>query len=190
MIYQIAEKLAETLSGNLSFADLCVGHIKVITRKKAEVEQRFPVIYNTTPESITASTYQDLTPNSKRKSIIYFDNGFSRIISQHGKYFKMEGRLTLVCWFNYEKIKPDLYQDTYLVAEVIKQMPSKVASFGCISKVGVFFEEQGVKDGKIFDKFTYDESMKQYWTYPYDYFTLNYSLIYFMHEDCFDFDSL
>lgn len=189
-MYEIANKIAEHLESNLSFADRVVGLVKTIEKESEGSVQRFPAAINVSPTEIESGDYIDLVPNDTRKSIIYFDNANVEVNRHHNGYTENTGSLTLICWFNYEQLIPTLSNSSFVAAELIRCLPEKIASFECFTSIRLFVEGIPEKDGSIFSQYTYIEKEQQYWTYPYDYFTLKLS-VYFRHvKDCLEFATL
>lgn len=191
MLYQVAEKLATDLKANLPFSDKVAGLVKVGSKD----DKRFPIAYNMNPVAGDNDHYTDLVPDSSKTSILYFmDQGTSEE-DPHNHYTDYRAVLKLVVWVNYTKINEmittPIHNDSYLVAEVRNKLTEYFRGYKCIAFCHTTILGQDQKDGGVFSAFTnYNEQEEQYYTYPYDYFSLNLDVYFRAVKDCTDFTTL
>jgi hypothetical protein len=134
-----------------------------------------------TYDACIKGVYKDLAPDSKKKSIIYFEDRGITFVERLANRIKMRSSLRLVCWLNLKNIAEAVCDDDSgacgvsgnYVIDVIKVLPSKpfsTADFISIALTSISQVERGVE---IFSKYTYNEQATQYLMYPYDYFALD-----------------
>ncbi len=184
----IATKCAESLLADLPFVDKITGIVKQGNITTAGVTKSIPIAVDAAEFGASEGTgvYSEFVPDSSKDSIIYFEDLGANAVNHHHKWIEYEGIIKLVCWFDYTKTKPLLHDTSWFVAEVLKQMPKKFKAFECFTAMFCTFRDQDPRDGAVFTKYTYFEDLTQFWTYPYDYFSLNFDTAFRIHEDCFD----
>ena len=151
-----------------------------ITDGDNKVQKSFPVSCNVTAEDCKSGLYNDLTPDSKYKTVIYFEDGGVTFNSRQGNFICYTSSLKLVCWINVPLYMGELCPDGVpctAAAEIIKKIicclpefPQNVTPFARFFPVIV---SQDIRNNSIFSKYTYNELQVQYLMYPYDYFALN-----------------
>ena len=77
--------------------------MKTVTRFR----KTYPVSCNTTAEDCKNGLYNDLTPNSKYKTVIYFEDGGVSFNLRQGDFICYTSNLKLVCWINVPLYKAD-----------------------------------------------------------------------------------
>lgn len=183
----MTSKHAEYLAGlfqSLSYKDKVIGLVTPIKVPDGERMVTIPAVYDPSHEWNDRQSYVDAVPNSKYKSIIYFEDLGTRLEETTSHRMKFKSRLRIVCWYNYKKLNIGMYNDFLLIGEMVKLLRvSPVDSVGYMQKVWYEFDEQEEKDGSIFDKYDYDDRM-QYLTYPYDYFSFIVTAEFFVTNDC------
>ena len=191
MIRQIVDVIVPTLA-SLNFADVVAGVVVTISKQSKSkddgiVVEKFPAYYRE-PEDVCAnySTYIDLIPNSKKKSIIYFEEISNFAYEDEDAYYvKMSSTVRLICWANLKLIN-QAYSDAYLLKQaIIKTIPETLPNIANrFSFIRLHFDAEEVRDVGLFSNYTYIEEQKQYLLYPYDYFGLNYTFDYWVAKRC------
>lgn len=184
MIHLIADKIVESLAA-LPFVEKITGIVKPLKYygpdKKIIV---IPVAFNTDPTTCNTSQLNDYVPNSKRRSIIYFeDQGTSMI--RNGTYLEFTSQMRLVCWFNHKKIGAQ-YDSSLIALNVLKYLPDKLGNFSNLLGVWVDVLRQEPNDGGAFSRYSYQEEINQYITYPYDYVSFILQATYKVRKDCIE----
>lgn len=186
MLYKIARKLTDDYIDTLSFADRTGGLVRVM-KDSRKGGKTFPVEINRDKAVGDMQYLRALTPDSTKKSIMYWEVGSPPdLIEAHNAYNSYQATLKLVCWFNYQKVDPDMYDESFLIAEIKKTIPFKIGSFDCLAAVTCNHEGQDENKGDIFSAYTYNEQETQFFTYPYDYFVMNFEITYRVVNDCYD----
>lgn len=172
--------LLKTYLEPLSWTEKLSGIVQTVSVKEglkdAPVDKTYPVSVNITAEQGTKGAYLDLAPNSKKKSVLYFEDKGVSYVERLGSRLKFQSSLRLVCWLNLGMIGdvPGVSGD-YVIA-VIKALPTtpiQTADFVSIFISGI---SQVERDVSIFSKYTYNEQALQYLMYPYDYFALDLTI--------------
>lgn len=186
MIRSIVKKIVPLIEA-LNFSDLVAGIItpatkKIINSSGNAVTKLFP-IYENTPQTCKSGDYIILTPDEKYKSVIYFEEVNSIVISQSNYEIKLQSDIRLVGWFNLKKININATSDLFSQL-LIQAIPEKIADFGQIYNINIEFNGIENKNPLIFSSYTYDESETQYLLFPYDYCALRYTVNYAFNKSC------
>lgn len=186
--------IAEVLKGFLttaSFTDKIAGLVQTmrvgITNNDGQrTESLFPVSCLYTYDECKTGKYAELVPNSKYKSILYFeDNGLS-FGQREGRWQFVESRLKLICWANMKKIDKDDYNSSNMISEILYLFPDMPFDSGIFKQVLISVTGQDIRNNSIFSKYSYNEPFTQYLMYPYDYFALNLTINFKIIPACYE----
>jgi len=189
MLYKIARKLTTTYLDGLSFADRTGGLVRVMSdaRGKKDTLRTYPCEVNQDKVLGDNQYMRKLIPDSDKKSIMYWELGSAPVVVEdHNAYDIYEAGLKLVCWFNYQKVDPDMYDPAFLIAEIKQAIPFKIGSFDCLTVVTCNCTGEDGNKGEIFSPYTYHEPESQFYKYPYDYFVLNFDISYRVVRNCYE----
>lgn len=141
----------------------------------------YPISCDITAAACLKGAYQDLCPNSKKKSVLYFEDKGISMVERAGTRLKFKSSLRLVGWLNLKLIQEaacDSEVDgcgsigTYVI-EVIKLLPTspiQTADFVSIMVSDISEPERSVD---IFSKYSYSETETQFLLFPYAFFCLD-----------------
>ena len=184
MLYKIARKIQTDYLDSLSFADRTGGLVRTMNDAR-KTETAYPIEVNQNKKLGDNQYLRHLVPNSNLTSVMYFEqNGSPSVVEEHNAWYGVEATLSLVCWFNYQKVDPDMYDPAYLISEITSAIPFKLGNFDCLAAVTCSFDGEEPNDGSIFDKYTYNEAESQFFLYPYEHFVLNFEISYRVVRDC------
>jgi len=170
---------------DLDFVDKIAGlvatqNMNIPDKDGVKVQKSYPVACCVTADDCKNGAYNDLCPDSKYKTVIYFEDGgitFDRYVG-NWKYYKSS--LRLVCWINVAKILlDDCYTgaactlSAHLIAEIIRHLPRHPQHHTELDYVYSEVTGQQIHSNSIFANYTYNEKQTQYLMYPFDYFALN-----------------
>lgn len=159
----------------LPFIDKYAGVVKTIRFKNAEgKEQRFPAACHATLAECESGKYKDLCPDSDKKSVLYLVDRGVRFIKREGSLIHWQGGLDLVCWLNLPKLGYDgCSYSAIAIAGIITKLPGTPFNVpNTFQRVQIIPSGENSKENDPFSKYTYDETVKQYLMYPFDYFVL------------------
>ena len=184
MINIIANKLVTYLQA-LPFRDKLTGIVKTARLYSDTTVKAFPVKYNTNITTCNPSQLDALVPDSKKRSIIYFEDFGTSLARNNDNYIDCSSNLRLVCWFNYNKIGQ--YHEPSLIAlNILKHLPTVLGNFDNLIGVRCEVTRQAENDANCFNRYTYYEEQSQYLTYPYDYVCFDIVATYRIRVDCID----
>jgi hypothetical protein len=191
------EKIANILKGkieDLVFVDKIAGLVRpifvnVLNESNTKVQKVYPISCDVTLNECIEGRYQDLIPESKYKSIIYFEDNGTSMQYVDKNWVKFNSRLTLVCWMNIKKLGDCLNCTTSTsvllsILAAFPEFPFNDVSYGPIRDVRITSFSEAVKSNSIFSKYTYDEKITQYLLYPFDFFALNMQVEYRVNLEC------
>jgi hypothetical protein len=126
----------------------------------------------------------DFIPDSKLRSMAYFEDQGSTIDKMRGLTLFMKSRLRLVCWFN-----PVLIDKDYATRETD---PSAIFQAAVLTWLTSMQHERGQvlgdicvrvvrilsQDASIFSQYTYNNAQSQYLLLPYQYFAFDIEVTY------------
>lgn len=157
----------------------------------AKVQKCFPISCTTTAQDCKLGLYNDLCPDSKYKTVIYFEDRGVSFDRREGKFIYYKSNLRLVCWINIEKINADCCQDgtdcsmsAELIKEIICAMPEHPTNISPFAKVYPVITSQEIRSNSIFSQYTYNEKQTQYLLFPFDYFALNIETDFAVCQNC------
>lgn len=170
---------------DLSFVDKIAGLTSVLTfdvkdKDNNIVQKTVPIACCVTADDCKNGAYNELMPDSRYKTVIYFEDGgvsFERAES-NWKYYR--STLRLVCWINIKEItgadcgcdeSPCTYAAS-IIAQIIRALPTFPERHAPFDHVYSEVTNQIVRSPAIFSAYTYDEKHTQYLMAPYDYFAL------------------
>lgn len=170
---------------DLNFVDKIAGlvqtvYLNVTNEDGIKVQKSFPVSCNFTAEDCKNGLYNDLAPDSKYKTVIYFEDGGITFNKREGNIACYISSLKLVCWINVAMLQADWCGGGIpctIGADIIKMIlcalpPHPVNITPFIQFYPVIISED-IRNNSIFSKYTYNELQTQYLLYPYDFFALN-----------------
>ncbi len=122
------------------------------------------------PGSRDGNVYKDAVPDSRKKSIVYWEDYGGEVYSRTARWQRIRQRVRLIVWLNEAKIETP-YDDN--IREILQAVPKRQGN--------TFFQLTGQhhKDIDIFERYEYGEA-KQYITYPFDVAAFDYNILYFM----------
>lgn len=155
------EGIVKQINTNLdhSFKDKVLGIVYPVDNKGVKM-----------PGERNGKTLFDAVPDSSKKSIVYWEEYGARKIDGTSRFARMAHNVRLIVWLNHKKL--DTTTDACL-EEMFRLVPRRIANT-TIRLVG-----RRTRDESLFQRYTYDEE-KQYITFPYDVFALDYEISYFL----------
>ena len=182
--------ILRTYLQGLPFVDRLAGLVRTVTITGEDGKRKaFPVACNVTNADCTAGRYQDLVPDSSRKSVMYFEDGGTVLTGLLKGDPQLRSTIRLVGWLNLKKMGlTDCDFATTAITNIIKNLPwtefnSPANGFVRVKLTGLNVLE---KSSAIFSRYTYDEAVTQYLLYPYDYFGLNLTVEYTVRRSCIE----
>ena len=181
-----------------SFVDKIAGltsvvYMNVLDEAGNKVQKSYPVSCDVTADDCKSGLYNDLTPDSKYKTIIYFEDGGVSFNSRQGNFICYTSNLKLICWINipklYDEVCPDGEPCTAsagIIKKILCCLPEFPAYANPFSRFYPVVTSQEIRSNSIFSKYTYNELQTQYLMYPYDYFALNIQTTFCVCMDCTD----
>lgn len=189
----IADILKQEIE-DLPFVDRITGLIRalVYTEKNADgvtIRKVLPLACDVSADDCARGKYQDLVPNSDKRSVLYFEEiGGVEDIGRHGRNYQFRSRLRLVGWLNLKKMGiTSCSWSGQAVLQILTRLHQGYENSGNILKAQITSITEVEKSAAgIFGKYTYDEAVNQYLLYPYDYFALNISVEFEVNPDCIE----
>ncbi|HZK61483.1 MAG TPA: hypothetical protein VFC41_05355 [Anaerovoracaceae bacterium] len=181
--------LLKSYVDDLTWIDKIAGLVQTanIRAKNDEsaVAKSYPVSCDIDAVTCIKGAYQDLTPNSFKKSVLYFeDHGGASFVERVGNRIKLQSHLRLVCWLNYKLIQDEACLSGVegcgssgdYVIEVIKALPTVPITTADFVSIYVSDISQVERSNDIFSRYTYNEEALQYLMFPFDYFALDLTI--------------
>lgn len=136
-------------------------------------------------ETVGNWEYQPLNPNQNYKSVIFFEEGGTEIVSDRRD--NHISKLRLICWLNLKKIgetsNVNMKTDEYAVEllEAIQGSQGNSNEF-----LGIYVELNAIakRDKDIWNKYSFNQAVAQYLTFPYSYFAIDLTLRYRYNYAC------
>lgn len=169
----------------LSFIDKIAGlvstqYMTVTNENGVKVQKSYPVACCVSADDCKEGAYNDLTPNSDYKTVLYFEDGGVSFVRAQGNFRYYQSRLRLVCWINVAKLNEDpchtdipCTASTNIIIELIRAIPDFPFNYPPFMQVRFEVTNQLIRSNSIFSAYTYNEVQNQYLMAPYDYFALD-----------------
>lgn len=164
----------------------------------------FPVSCTSSFDDCRSNRFQDLVPNSKHRSIGYFEqigdaarNAIEEGRAKRGSLFVYDIPVRLVVWLNIPKMNLNGDQATAcnIAGMVLMKLQKALyrpngfefpADVYPNSNVQMIFQAQEAKDAnRIFGKYSYGDLTK-FMLFPYDWFSLRYLVRVRISANCYD----
>lgn len=194
MTNEISDILKNQIS-ELPFIDRLAGLVRPVTINEetdsGKKRKSFPVACNVSAQDcVTSGKYQDLVPNSSRKSVIYFEEaGGTRMTGIERNEINFTSTVRLVGWLNLKKMGlTDCNWSATAILQIIKELSVLLQphNSGMFLHVKITEISEAEKSNAIFSKYSYDEAVTQYLIYPYDYFALNLTIKFSINKNCIE----
>jgi hypothetical protein len=188
MIRKIVKEILPYLSV-LNFSETVAGCVTTLSvnrpaKDNKVVIKKYPVYINTNKDVCDNSDYIALVPNSDKKSIIYFEENGIRSKMINNNLIEITANVKLIFWCNLKRINSTFTDAELLKLNIIKAIPDTIANIFPYSFVRINYIGEDAKNVSIFSKYTYNEEEKQYLIYPFDYFALNYEILFQVGKNC------
>lgn len=155
------------------------------TSGESKVEKRFPISCAMSyDDACKTGCYDELAPDSKYKSVAYFEDEGVTFTGRVGNKIYYESRLRLIVWLNLKALAGECGTSGDYVIDVIKTIPSMPRNVGGLISLQTTITSQAVRDVSIFSKYTYNEKQTQYLMYPYDFFALELRTNFVINTEC------
>ncbi len=171
---------------HLPFVDKITGLVKTISYQQVDENSRtrtisFPASLDTT-EVLPEGGYSDLVPDSTRyRSIFYFEDQGCRATNPTRGGYGFTSSLRLVAWLNQSEVDKSI---TWLVTQILAALPKHLSQAGFYRNLTITPGRiLGVEDG-IFNKYSYDETVRQYLLFPYTSFAIDLSILFIVPTQC------
>lgn len=188
MIIEIGDIIIDKIK-TLPFIDKYAGVVRPIKYKstaKGAVEKVYPASCRTTFAECESGKYFDLVPDSKKKSVLYLESKAARLISRKGPISAWTTNYDLICWLNLSELGFDgcSYSATAImgILDKLPDIPFNVPNKYQQVKITVAGENSKQEDP--FSKYKYDETVKQYLMYPFDFFVLTITVDFNVNKHC------
>jgi hypothetical protein len=184
-------KIAHVIKGKiegLSWIDKIAGLVQTVSIRKAIGEtftvKTYPVSCDVDYDACVKGRFQDLTPDSKKKSVIYFEDRGCTMIERQGQNIKFQSNLRLVCWLNLKEIHGATCNDEiehcqtswYYVLDILKELPTMPFKTTDFLSVFIASVSEVPRTVEIFSKYSYNQESTQYLLWPFDFFSLDFQI--------------
>jgi hypothetical protein len=199
MIYDIAEILKNIIRdqidlGNIQYIETLAGLVQTETAQKQKskselIERSFPV-YCPQTEPCDPNNIEPLVPDKDKKSLFYFERRGDILYTGREKGFNnFTAQLDLVGWLNPKKLgSNECSIQAPIVAEMVRLLNRKAFNDpgGVYSKMSISPFSLKSKEPVIFSKYKYSDKFYNLLEYPYDYFSITFSVSFSLHDNCID----
>jgi hypothetical protein len=167
------------------FVDKIAGVVVAASQTVENTVKIFPMACGVQHRECNVGKYNDLVPNSKYKSIIYFEDGGVTFGAVAKNLQAFNSRIRLVGWLNLQKLgSTNCTRASDVIIEILRELPKFPVNEGNFIRLKITAASEVTKNKQIFSKYTYKEEQNQYLIYPYDYFALDLTAEWFMNLDC------
>jgi hypothetical protein len=182
----LARIIKEKVIG-ISMADKVGGLVRPVTVVVGDQVKTYPVAWDVTHADCVKGKYNDLMPNSKYKSLMYFEDGGTNFTDRIGDMQVCQSSLRLIGWVNgkrFEHYGCATPVGACMIMEIVAALPSNMFNEGNFQRIQIGVQSEATKNSAVFAPYTFDEQFSQYLMYPYDYFALNIVVNYTFNVKC------
>lgn len=182
MNQELAIFLRNKLVG-LPFIEILAGLAKTVTTQDPTdenitmVTKKFPVSSDALGDECKGKE-MELTPDSRRKSIIYFEDfGISATGKVHG-FNTFTSSIRLICWLNRANLVGNHYEviSGRVMAMIIEKLVSiNPENGGMFTRLKVDVARIPPQDAALFGRYTYNEHDRQYLRPPFEFFGIDFT---------------
>lgn len=160
------------------------GVVTTISKKIKEDIKRFPVYINGDINTCDPDDYISFVPDSSEVGAIYFEDLGTTAQDKDRRKVMMRSRVRMVGFFNLKKMAQT---DTIIiVANMLDAMPRLPVNSDNVKNIRYSFAGEQPKSDAIFNRYTYNETEKQYLIYPFGYFALDFDIDWDLRFGCID----
>lgn len=188
---EVIANIIKTQIEGLDFVDKIAGLTKPMLinipgPENKPVQKVFPIACDITSDECIGGKYQDLIPQSKYASIIYFEDAGVTMQKVAKNWVDFNSRLNLVCWMNIKKLTDCSVCSTSaeVLLSILAALPKFPIQSGIYQAIEIISISEAIKSNAIFSKYSYDEKTTQYLLHPFDFFMLNMSINFRVNLEC------
>lgn len=195
---EIANIILSQIS-SLEWIDKYSGMTRTVVKSEYDgtkyIKKYFPIACSVTDSECESSDlYKDLCPDTKYKSVLYFEDLGVQVLGSDAINVNCRANLKLVCWLNGKKLGYDgCGLSAIAVMGILKKFALLFNPFnsGNFTRIQINAVSEDTKSPAIFSKYSYDEQTTQYLMYPFDYFALTLRVDFSIPFNCIsDFEQL
>jgi hypothetical protein len=179
------------LASGVAWLDKVGGIVKAVTfttrdSEGNDVEKTIPATCNYNTADCNTPDYEDFTPNTDRKSILYFEDQGISYEDVNGRFTEGSADVRLVLWLNLPALGDDSTCNisSEVVPELFAAIPDRLPNSSPLFNIRVRVTGESIKDAGIFSNYTYDEKDTQYLMHPYDFLALNLNVRFWLTKAC------
>ena len=159
MIAEVADILKSYID-DLDWVDKIGGLVHPVTKG----DKTFPVC-------LSSGDYDDLVPNSKKRSVVYFEeSGGSSVSEMSSRRMRIEIPLRLVCWYNLKRLNENVSSNNLMI-DIMNTLPRTFKANGNVLAASIEIEDMGTGND-IFSDYSYNEQ-RQFLMYPFGAFYMD-----------------
>ncbi len=177
----IAELLkTEIQSSSIAWIDLVCGMIEPLQIKTKKGDgvavKTIPGYRNPNRAACDINNqYQDCSPATAKKSIIYIEAGECSRQSETIRWQEYKLRLSVTCWLNLKQINSAYTDASDFADELLAAIGSSLPNSAPYNTIRVDYAGTS-RDLAAVNKYDYDEPENQSWIYPFDFFVLEFDV--------------
>jgi hypothetical protein len=148
---------------------------------------KFPISADINISNCKKGCFDELVPNSAKKSIRYFEDlGTVSLPSENRGFFKYETKLRLVVWLNWKKIMntETCESQTHKVVNIIRQQLDKQFSEDDFLNINILVQKIIFNEYEIFANYDYKKNALPFLMYPYESFAIDFIVQYSISSRC------
>lgn len=192
MIYKIAALLRDEIS-DLNFVEVAAGLAKPVTIRVdasdedvSMIDKVIPMAYNDLGIVCDEGDLYALVPDTSKMSIVWWEDNGIDLTNEDTYYYHAQANLICVGWWNLPLIDKSLTDPSLLVANLIAEVPEKLASVDYLSQIRVAFAGESVSGPEVLSKYNFDDPENQFATFPYAVTGINFAVNFAFGKNCVD----
>jgi hypothetical protein len=166
MINRLLAQQIKPFIETVSFKDRVSGLVKTMEKKSIDGKSKltFPASHDIESETKKPNEYLDMSPNSKYKSVIFFEDFSCRVLGQSKSNWQYQSLIRLVSWVNHQKGE---LNEGGILHELLSSLPSGFSNGNGIQKMIILPTRIIGQEERIFSRYSFDEATRQFLMLPY-----------------------
>jgi hypothetical protein len=185
MIETILNALSEKINGSSDFLSKPCGVARLQRERVEKKVKVYPVVPNLDPNTCNKQPYLAMVPSTDETAYCFFEVIDDLVNENEKKRFKAIATVRLVGWINTKRFEN--YKSSSIELSLMKYLSiSNLELPSNITPTSLEILRIEPKNAQIFSKYTFDEVETQYLMHPFDYFSIQFKIIYTIAYGCVD----
>lgn len=189
----IASVVRDRILSKTDFIEIAAGLVQTVERVNVQgpemkaVSFKHPIsadVTSTNPDCIQPNGYADLSPDSTRKSILYFEDQGVQILRRESSFIHYRSKLRAIAWFNLSYFENPLQVTAAMTNAIISSLTMNPINAGNISRLFLTGSSVPIIGMNLFSSYSFKDPIHQYLMAPYDIVAVDLQIDFAINVSC------